>query len=101
MPWTSLYIDTVNVAVVVFAAMVIKQRSKEVTIEEEGTFIDFILDFFSIPLAKIGLWFSDKWKEYNIVSVFFTTLVDTPFSVFLEMIEDWRTFIKTKRSEIH
>jgi hypothetical protein len=100
-PWTSLYIDTVNVAMIVFAAMVIRQRAKELTIIEKDNAVEFVLDLFSIPLAKIGAWFSQKWKEYNIVSVFFTALVDFPFSSFVVTIEGWRNFIKEKRSEIH
>ena len=100
-PWTSLYIDTANVAVVVFAAMVIRQKAKELTMEEKSNFIEFIVDFFSIPLARIGLWLSTKWKEYNIVSVFFTTLVDIPFSGLVETVEGWRDFIKEKRTDIH
>ncbi len=99
-PWTSLYINTANVAMVVFAAMVIRQRSKELTIIEKENIIEFILDFFSIPLAKVGSWLSEKWKEYNIVSVFFIALVDFPFSTFVATIEGWRNFIKEKRSEI-
>lgn len=100
-PWTSLYIDTVNVAMIVFAAIVIRQRAKELTIIEKDNAVEFLLDLFSIPLAKIGSWFSHKWKEYNIVSVFFTALVDFPFSSFVVTIEGWRNFIKEKRSEIH
>ncbi|MFC1700514.1 hypothetical protein ACFLZ4_02640 [Patescibacteria group bacterium] len=100
-PWTSLYIDTANVAVVVFAAMVIRQKAKELTVEEKSNFIEFIVDFFSIPLAKIGLWLSTKWKEYNIVSVFFATLIDIPFSGLVETIEGWRDFLKEKRTDIH
>jgi len=100
-PWTSLYIDTVNVAMIVFAAMVIRQRAKELTIVEKDNVVEFILDFFSIPLAKMGSWFSKVWKEYNIVSVFFTALIDFPFSSFVATIEGWRNFIKEKRSEIH
>ncbi|MFZ2664069.1 MAG: hypothetical protein WAX66_01790, partial [Patescibacteria group bacterium] len=100
-PWTSLYIDTVNVAMIVFAAMVIRQRSKELTITEKANVVEFFLDFFSIPLAKIGAWFSKTWKEYNVVSVFFTALVDFPFSSFVATIESWRSFIKEKKSEIH
>lgn len=100
-PWTSLYVNTANVAIVVFAAMVIRQKAKELTVEEKTNFVEFIVDFFSIPLAKIGLWLSTKWKEYNIVSVFFTTLVDIPFSGLVETVEGWRNFIKEKRTDIH
>jgi len=100
-PWTSLYVNTANVAMVVFSAIVIRQRSKELTIVEKENIIEFILDFFSIPLAKIGRWISIKWKEYNIVSVFFIALVDFPFSGFVATIENWRNFIKEKRSELN
>ena len=100
-PWTSMYIDTINVAMVFFAAMAIKQKSKEISIEERGNFFESFLELFSIPLAKIGQWFSNKWKEYNIVSALMTALVDTPFSVIISLIEDWRNFLKEKSSEIH
>lgn len=99
-PLTSLYIDTVNVAVVVFAAMVIRQKSKELVIQERTSIFEFILDFFSVPLAKVGSWLASKWKEFNFVSVFFSTLVDIPFSTFTELLEGWGDYIKEKRSGI-
>ncbi len=100
-PWTSVYIDTVNVAMVVFAAMAIKQKSKEITIEDRGNAIEFILELFSIPLAKIGQWFANKWKQYNIFAALFTAIVDLPFSAFIGIIEDWRNFLKERSSEMH
>jgi len=100
-PWTSVYIDTVNVAMVVFAAMAIKQKSKEITIEDRGNVIEFLLELFSIPLAKIGQWFANKWKKYNIFAALFTAVVDMPFSTFITIIEDWRNFLKERSSEMH
>jgi hypothetical protein len=99
-PWTSLYIDTANIAVIVSAALIIRAKSKEITIEEEGGFLEFLTDFFTIPLAKIGQWLSEKWKEYNFVSVFFIALIDSPISSFITLIEEWRGFIKERKSEI-
>ncbi len=100
-PWTSMYLDTINVAMVVFAAMAIKQKSKEITIEDHGNFIEFLLELFSIPLAKIGQWFSAKWKKYNIFSALFTAVVDLPFSALIRIVEDWRNFLKERSSEMH
>lgn len=100
-PVTSVYVDTVNVAMVVFAAVAIKQKSREITIEDHGNFIEFILELFSIPLAKIGQWFSNKWKKYNIFSALFTAVVDLPFSALIRIIEDWRNFLKERSSEMH
>ena len=100
-PWTSVYIDVINVAMVMAAAMIIRRRSREVTIQERGSFWDFLVELFSIPIAKVGQWFSDKWREYNFISVFFTALVDTPFSVLIGFIEEWRSFVKERSSELH
>lgn len=100
-PWTSMYLDTINVAMVVFAAMAIKQKSKEITIEDHGNFIEFFLELFSIPMAKIGQWFSAKWKKYNIFSALFTAVIDLPFSAIIRIVEDWRNFLKERSSEMH
>ncbi len=100
-PVTSLYIDTLNVAVIVFAALVIRQRAKELVVEEKASFWEFIIDILSVPVAEIGQWLANKWKEYNIVSVFFIALVDMPFSTFIHFIENWSSYLKEKKSEIH
>lgn len=100
-PWTSMYIDTVYVAMVFFAATAIKATSKEITIKDKGNILESFLDLFSVPMAKIGQWFSNKWREYNIVSALFTALVDTPFSAIIRLVEDWRNFLKEKSAEIH
>jgi hypothetical protein len=100
-PWTSLYIDTANVAVVVFAALVIKQKAKEVTVRENVGFGGFLIEIFSIPLARLGQWLASTWKEYNFLSVFFTVAVDVPVMTVVEIIEDWRSFLKDKSAGIH
>ncbi len=100
-PVTSLFVDTLNVSMVVFAGLLIRQRAKELTIKEKTTFWQFLLDVLSVPVAKLGQWLSNKWKEYNIVSVFLTVLIDMPFSSLIKFIEDWNSFIKEKKAELH
>ncbi len=100
-PPTSLFLDTLNVAVIVFAALVIKQRAKELTVEEKPSLWEFFIDMLSIPVAKLGQWLANKWKEYNVVSVFFTVLIDTPFMTLVDFVEGWSSFLKRKRGEIY
>ena len=100
-PIPSVILDTINVAMIVFAGLVIRQRAKEMIIEEKISFWEFSLDFLSVPIGKIGQWFSSKWKEYNIISVFLTALVDMPFSTFIEFVENWSSFLKEKKAGIH
>ncbi len=99
-PISSVYVDTLNVAVIVSAALLIRQKSKELLVDEKSTFLEFILDTLSVPLGKLGQWISEKWKEYNIVSVFFTVLVDMPVQTIVDLIEDWSLYIKDKKARL-
>ena len=99
-PPTSIYIDTLNIAVIIFAALVIRQRAQELVVEEKNAVWEFLIDILSVPVAKVGQWLANKWKEYNIVSVFFTALIDMPFSALTEFIEHWSSFLKEKKSGI-
>ena len=101
-PLPSVVLDTMNVAIVTFAGIEIRQRAGELRVDEGKTrVIDFIFDTFSLPVAKFGKWLSEKWKEYNIVSVFFTALIDMPFLGFIQLIESWSAFLKEKKSGMY
>lgn len=100
-PVTSIILDTFNMAMIVFAALVVRQRARELTVEEKVSVWEFFLDIISVPLGQLGQWLSAKWREYNIVSVFFTALVDMPISNFISFIENWSSFLKERKSRIH
>ncbi len=101
-PLPSVVLDTINVAVVTFVGIEIRQRAGDLSVGEEKTnLITFLFDTLSLPIAKFGKWFTDKWKEYNIVSVFFTALLDMPFLAFIDLIESWSAFLKEKKSGMY
>jgi len=97
-PLTSVFIDTLNVAVVIFAALVIRERAKEITVEEETGFRTFLIDTLSVPIAKLGQRIAETWKEYNVVSVFLTALVDMPLLTFIEFVDDWNSLLREKKA---
>ncbi|MBM3205737.1 hypothetical protein FJZ41_02755 [Candidatus Shapirobacteria bacterium] len=101
LPPTSIFINTMLAAVMIFGAMVVRQRAKEIAVEDRTTFLEFSIDVLSIPIAKIGQWLATKWKKYNVVSVFFTALIDMPFFAFINFVENWSSFLKERKSEIH
>ncbi|MBQ6436221.1 hypothetical protein IJJ27_01510 [bacterium] len=100
LPWTSVYLNVVYITMVLFASLNIRKKAQELTVFEKSSFLDFVLDIFAIPLARIGQWFSKKWKEYNIFSILFSLLIDAPLSMFIGFIEDWRNYLKENSSEI-
>lgn len=101
LPITSVIFDTFTIALTVFAAVTIRNRSSELNVDDKINLSDFLLDIFSVPVAKIGSILARKWKEYNIVSIFFNFIIETPFAIVLDFISRWTEFIKERRSELH
>ena len=100
LPITSVYLNVVYITMVLFASLNIRAKAQALTIYERTGLSDFLLDIFALPLARIGQWFSKKWKEYNIFSIVFSIIIDVPFSLLIAFIEEWRGFLKETKSEI-
>jgi hypothetical protein len=101
LPITSVFFDTFTMALTIFAAVIIRNKSKELTVDEKTNIPEFLLDMISVPVANIGSFFAAKWKEYNIVAIFFTFIIETPFAIILDFIENWSQYLKERRAELH
>ncbi len=101
-PPLSYLIFIIFLSLIGFAGTKIRERSRELHMlnEKEGL-TSVILDIFALPMIRIGKWFTNKWKKYNIISVFFSALVDLPFMSFVRFLEQWRGFLKEKREDIY
>lgn len=101
-PLLSYIIFIIFLSLIAFAGSKIRQRSKELQVEEEKeTIFHFFIDPFSVPIIQLGKWLTGKWEKYNIIAVFFSALIDMPFTIFIEFIEQWRYFLKEKKEKIH
>lgn len=101
-PPLSYLIFVIFTSLIAFTGMKIRQRARELDISKEKVrFRQFFTDPFALPIIRLGRWISARWTRYNIVSVAFNLLVETPFMVFAEFVEHWRNFIKEKREDIH
>ncbi len=101
-PPTSTIINIMFIALITFAGLAIRKRGEELTVEEKKTgFLEFLFDIFSLPMAGLGRWLSNKWKKYNAIAAFFNALIDMPFMFFVEFLEQWRYFLKEEKEKIH
>ena len=100
LPITSVIFDTFTIALTVFAAVVIKNKSRELNVDEHTNVQDFLLDIVAVPVAKVGSILARKWKEYNLVAIFFNFIVETPLAFILDFIQGWSEFIKERRAEL-
>ena len=99
-PPLSYLIFIIFFSLIAFAGVKIRKRSKELeVIERKETFFPFLVDLFAVPIIQLGNWLTGRWKKYNVITMFFTALIDMPFLVFVEFIEQWRYFLKEKKEK--
>ncbi len=92
----------VFISLIAFAGIKLREKSKELQIiEDEEKFFHFIGDLFSMPIAQIGKKMSGWWAKNNTIAVFFAALIDMPFQLFIEFLEQWRYFLKEKKEKLH
>lgn len=101
-PPLSYLIFVIFISLIAFTGVKIRGRAKELNvIPEKETFLGFIMDILSLPLLGMGKWLSGKWKKYNVVAVFFSSLIDMPFQIFVEFLDNFRSFLSEKKEKIH
>lgn len=90
------------ISLISFAGVKIRQRSKELVIQEErGPALFGIFELFALPIIQTGKWLSGKLARYNILIILINALIEMPLQMFLEFLEQWRFFLKEKKDEIH
>ncbi len=103
--WLSKIIFVLFVSLISFAGTKVRERAKELSVEEDkGSLLEFLLDWFSLPFIRLGKLISGQWEKSNMVVLvifMFTALIDLPFQIFIEFLEQWRYFVKEKKEEIH
>ena len=98
----SILIFLFFISLVAFAGTKIRQRGQELIIgKEKQGFLYTIFDLFSLPIIHTGGWLSRQVARYNILIVIFNFLIEVPFQVFIEFLEQWRSFLREKREEVH
>jgi len=98
----SMIIFLIFISLISFAGIKLRERSRELEImQKKESFLVFIIDFFSLPIIRMGKWLSGQWAKYNVIVVFFNFLIDMPLQTFIEFLEKWREFLKEKKEEIH
>lgn len=97
----SMGIFILYLSLISFLGIKIRERNKELIIKEEKeTFLNTLIDFFLLPIVRLGKWLSEKWAKLDLALIF-AVLIDLPFLIFVEFLEQWRYFLKGKKEEIH
>lgn len=88
------------ISVVAFFSYRIKQLSNMYRITEKGNVLGPLVDFFFMPILSLGKIFSEGVSKINFFIVIFDFIIEAPFKLIVEVIEEWIKFVRQKKEEI-
>ena len=85
-----------------FFGLKLRNEVKElVIVNERDSFFSALLNLFTLPILRVGQWLSAKVPKINIFIFILDFIIEAPFKIFIEVIEDWITYQKEKKEEIY
>ncbi|GIW62666.1 MAG: hypothetical protein KatS3mg090_0492 [Patescibacteria group bacterium] len=88
------------VSVVSFFAYRVRGIANEYRIIYKRPILQPIIDFFSMPILSLGKFFSQEIGRLNVFIIIFDFLIEAPFKLLVEIIEEWVRFVRSKKEEI-
>ena len=88
------------VTLVSFFAYRIRTSAKEYEMVDREGFISPLVDFFFLPILRVGHWLSREIAKINIFIFLFDFILEAPLKVIFEVAEEWIRFIRAKKEEI-
>ena len=88
------------ISVVAFFAYRIKQLANMYRLTEKGSVFGPFVDFFFMPILSLGKVFSEGVSKINFFILIFDFIIEAPFKLIVEVIEEWISFVRQKKEEI-
>ncbi len=99
--WVSSMIFIFFLCIVSFFAFRLRLAAREfVVVDPKERSSGFLLDFFSYPILRAGQQLSRSVSRINIFIFFFDFIIETPFKIFLGILEEWLGYMKEKKEEL-
>jgi len=88
------------VSVVTFFSYRIKQSVNELKISEKESIFTPFIDFFFMPILSLGKFFSSEIAKLNFFIFVFDFIIEAPFKLIFEIVEEWIAFVRKRKEEI-
>jgi hypothetical protein len=80
----------------------IHNRSRELSLEKERvTLFSFLIDLISLPFVTVGKIAIAGLSKFNVLILVANFLIELPLQIFIEFLENFSLFIKSKKEEIN
>ncbi len=88
-------------SMVIATGVKIKNRTKEMSLLKENVNVfAFLGDIIAAPFVAAGKFVIDGLARFNILVIALNLLIEAPLQFFVEFLENFRAFIKSKKEEV-
>ena len=88
------------VSVVTFFSYRIRQIVRELRLDDKESMLTPLVDFFFMPILSLGKFFSQEIAKLNFFIFVFDFLIEAPFKMIFEIVEEWISFVRKRKEEI-
>jgi len=88
------------VSVITFFAYRIKNVVREYRLIKQDSVLGPFGDFFFMPIVSLGKFFSTQLGRMNFFTVIFDFLIEAPFKLLIEIVEEWIKFVRVRKEEL-
>ena len=99
--WVSILIFLFFLVFVAFFSLRIRRGVRQlIVVDERENLVNFVIDFFFIPIAMVGKWLSGKFSKINVFVFILDFIIEAPFKVIVDIAEQWTRYARERREDI-
>ncbi len=87
-------------ALITFLSYRINQAANVYTVREKTRLLTPFIDFFFMPIARVGRYLSEGVRQINVFIFVLDMLIEAPLKGIIAIFEQWFTFLHSKREDL-
>lgn len=97
----AMLLFVVFLGLVSFLSIRIRRSVEQVRVlrRREGA-LTTLLSFLALPILEFGRWLATNISQINIVLFLMDRVLEAPFKILIDVIEEWFAFVRDRREEI-
>ncbi len=97
----AMFMFVVFLGLVSFLAIRIRHSVDQLRVipRREGALITLV-NFLSLPVLEFGRWLTKHISQLNIALFLMDRVLEAPFKILIDVIEEWFSFVRDRREEI-
>ena len=97
----AMFMFVIFLGLVSFLAMRIRRSVNQIRLipAKEGA-LGIMFTFLSLPILEFGRWLAQNIQQLNVFLFFMDRILEAPFKILIDIIEEWFDFVRDRQEEI-